>query len=118
MFNSSSVRMVKLRRNDSLFASLISSDFQSFNSSSMSRLSDLFKLFNGMNTNINPGDIPTVLGRTLCGPDFSVSLESYGYTIKPITVNIDEQNATNSTESPMKKNKITKKLSSSIKILY
>lgn len=128
--------MIKLKRNDSLLASLTSSDFQTFNSSSMMRLNDLFKTFNGLSSNVNPSgikiylfefdfialysmkflDLPTLLGKVLCGPDFYLRLEDYGYTIKPITINMDEQNATtaNTTQSPLKK-KLNKKLSSSIK---
>ena len=45
--------MRKLRRNDSLFANLNPSDFQAFNPNSMTKMNDMFQLFNGISPNLN-----------------------------------------------------------------
>ena len=64
--------------------------------------------------------MPNIFGKILCGPDFSLRLEDYGYTIKPATVNLDEPVYNTSTETSTETNGqkpqlkiISKKVSSS-----
>jgi hypothetical protein len=41
-------------------------------------------------------ELPNIFGRILCGPEFSLRLEDYGYTIKPATIIVDEPVSNNS----------------------
>nr|UOU03310.1 ATP-binding cassette subfamily A1-like 3 [Brachionus rubens] len=76
----------KLTKNSSIFDNLNLTTSQVLNSNSMNKLNDLFQVFSGFNTNTSPSNLPTIFGKTLCGPDFSLRLEDYGYSIKQTPV--------------------------------
>lgn len=49
---------------------------------SIAKLNQMFNLFSGISANYSGMNMQTIFGKALCGPDFSFSLESYGYTVK------------------------------------
>ena len=44
--------------------------------------------------------LPTIFGKSLCGPDFSFRLEDYGYTLKPAVVPLNITNDTITSRTP------------------
>ena len=55
-------------------------------------------------------DIPSVFGKILCGPDFSLNLEDYGYSLKPATVNLNESKPLPTSTTSKFKTKKAKKI--------
>ena len=52
-------------------------------SNSLPKLDSLFQIFAEINTNYSTFSLPTILGKSLCGPDFNLRLEDYGYSASP-----------------------------------
>ncbi|CAF0899716.1 unnamed protein product, partial [Brachionus calyciflorus] len=92
IFENDSSILQKLTKNSSIFENLNMTTVQVLNANSMNKLNDLFQVFSEFNTNTSTPDLPSVFGKTLCGPDFTLRLEDYGYSIRPTPVQNDQSN--------------------------
>ena len=120
IFNDNDSIFQKLSKNSSVFTNLNVSTFQVLKTDTMTKLDSMFKLFAGINSNYSGYckhcltneiqkiffrnclivcgiALPNILGKSLCGSNFMLNLESYGYTIKTTTIYMDNStaNATN-----------------------
>ena len=93
----------KLTKNSSIFTNLNISTSQILSENSIEKLNSMFQLFSGISSNYSSLSLPVIFGKSLCGPDFSFSLESFGYSFNigntepPIDNPYNTSNSTNST---------------------
>jgi len=106
IFGNDSSLFQSLSKNSTIFTNLNTSTFQVLNANTMTKLNDLFELFAGINANYSNFsmlllffrmlvplefgyynfyflDLPNIFGKSLCGPDFDVRIEDFGYTYRP-----------------------------------
>nr|QNH67915.1 ATP-binding cassette transporter subfamily A member 1-like protein X3 [Brachionus plicatilis] len=91
IFENDASILQKLTKNSTIFDNLNITTSQVLNSNSMAKLNDLFDIFSEFSTGASVTDLPDLFGKALCGPKFSLRLEDFGYSIRPVTFEVPVQ---------------------------